>query len=293
MTVETISSILSGPGDGGAGGHPTRRRRRRSGTLIAGAVIVGIVLLAAAFAPLVATHDPIVQDLTAGLQPPSAAHWLGTDQLGRDIWSRIVYAARTDLRVGVLAVATPAVLGIALGLLAGYFGGWTDRIASYLVDTNLAFPFYVIVLAMVTLLGTGEGAIYLTFALVAWVNYTRVVGVVTAGFARENWVLAARGGGLGHVRVMVRHVLPNALPQIVVLVVNDIVFVILAVVTLSYLGLGIQPPTPDWGGMISDGQAFLTSRPWISLAPGAALFVTAVGFSLLADGIADVLRDER
>ncbi|WOF23484.1 ABC transporter permease [Microbacterium betulae] len=267
--------------------------RRRSGTLVAGAVIVSAVVLAAVLAPVVATHDPLAQDLTGGLQPPSAEHWLGTDQLGRDLWSRIVHAARTDLRVGVLAVIAPAVIGTAIGLIAGYFGGWAERIATYLVDVNLSFPFYVIVLAMVALLGTGDIAIYVTFALVAWVNYARVVATVTAGFVRENWVVAARGGGLSHGRVVLRHVLPNALPQIVVILVGDIVFVILAVVTMSYLGLGIQPPTPNWGGMISDGQAFLATRPWIALFPGAAILVTGVGFSLLADGVADRVRSGR
>lgn len=270
-----------------------RGKRHIPATLIVGAAMFVLVLVVAIFAPVFATHDPTAQDLAQSLKPPSGEHWLGTDQLGRDIWSRIVYAARTDLRVGLLAVIVPAVLGTTLGLVAGYFGGWTERITTYLVDTNLAFPFYVIVLALVALLGAGETAIYITFALVAWVNYTRVVGVIVAGFARENWVTAARGGGLGHPRVIARHVLPNALPQIVVLLVNDIVFVILAIVTLSYLGLGIQPPTPDWGSMISEGQAFLTTRPWISLAPAGALLITAVGLSLLADGTADYLRDER
>ncbi|WP_159501102.1 ABC transporter permease [Microbacterium sp. 18062] len=274
---------------------PTRVRGdiRHRATLVAGAAIVALVALAAVFAPWIATHDPLAQDLTAGLQPPSAEHWLGTDQLGRDIWSRIVYAARTDLRVGVLAVIAPALIGTFIGLVAGYFGSWTNRIATFLIDTNLAFPFYVIVLAMVAFLGSGEGAIYVTFALVAWVNYARVVGVVTTGLAAEPWVQAARGGGLSSAAVLTRHVLPAVLPQVIVLIVNDIVFVILAIVTLSYLGLGIQPPTPNWGGMIAEGQAFLTTRPWISLAPGAALVFTGIGFALLADGAADRMRGRR
>ncbi len=272
-------------------GIPNERRHR--GTLIAGVVIVSFVVIVAFFAPLFATHDPALQNLANGLRPPSAANWLGTDQLGRDIWSRTVYAARTDLRVGVLAVIAPAVIGTLVGLVTGYFGGWPERIATYLVDVNLAFPFYVIVLAMVAFLGSGESSIYLTFAVVAWVNYARVVGVLVAGTTQQNWVVAAKGSGLSAPRIMLRHVLPAALPQVVILIVNDIVFVLLAVVTLSYLGLGIQPPTSDWGNMISDGQAFLTTRPWIVLAPGCAILLTGIGLALLADGVADRLRGQR
>lgn len=271
----------------------SRARPRLPGTLIAGACIVGLLIACAVCAPLISRYDPVAQNLANGLQPPSWQHWLGTDQLGRDQWARVVYAARTDLRVGILAVIAPALIGTTMGLVAGYFGGWVQKLNSYLVDVNLAYPFYVIVLALVAFLGSGEGAIYVTFILVAWVNYARVVSTVTAGFVRENWVAAARGGGLSHARVIFGHVLPNAIPQIVVILVNDIVFVILAIVTLSYLGLGIQPPTPNWGGMISDGQAFLTSRPWIVLGPGGAILVTGIGFSLLADGIADAVRAGR
>ncbi|MHC9046820.1 ABC transporter permease [Microbacterium saperdae] len=279
MSVDVITTI--------------RTERRHRGTLIAGIMMVALVATVALFAPLFATHDPIAQDLANGLQPPSAEHWVGTDQLGRDIWSRIVFATRTDLRVGMLAVIAPAVIGTLLGLVTGYLGAWWERVATYLVDVNLAFPFYVIVLAMVAFLGSGEEAIYLTFALVAWVNYARVVGVLVSGTVRQNWVVAAHGSGLSAPRIMIRHVLPAALPQVVILIVNDIVFVLLAVVTLSYLGLGIQPPTPDWGNMISDGQAFLSTRPWISLAPGFAILVTGVGFALLADGVADRMRGRR
>jgi peptide/nickel transport system permease protein len=272
---------------------PVEYRRRRSAPLIAGAVIVSLFVVAAVAAPVICGHDPIQQDLLNGLAPPSAEHFLGTDQLGRDVLSRIVYAARTDLRVGLAAVVLPAVSGTALGLTAGYFGGLLDRAVAYAVDVNLSFPFYVIALALVGVLGSSETAIYVTFALVAWVNYARVVSAVTAGFARDNWVAAARAGGLSQLRVIVRHILPNAVGQIVVILVNDIVFVILAIVTLSYLGLGIQPPTPNWGGMIADGQAFLSTKPWLVLFPGAAVMTVGIGFSLLADGFADLVGTDR
>nr|WP_269327602.1 ABC transporter permease [Kineosporia mesophila] len=249
-----------------------------------------MIVLAIA-APLVTGHDPTALGLTAGLQPPSWSHPFGTDQLGRDVWARVVYAGRTDLRVGVLAVLAPLAVGTLLGLLAGYFGGPLDRVVRFVIDTVMAFPFYVIVLALVAVLGTGERSIYLALAAVAWVNYARVVRNGTRGFAGENWVAAARGGGLSRRRVIGRHILPNAVPQLIVLAVTDVVFVILAIVTLSYLGLGIRPPTPDWGTMIFDGQAFVTTQWWIAVFPGLAVLVTGIGFSLLADGLADLYRE--
>lgn len=268
------------------------RRRRVSPTLIVGASIIAVVSLLGLLAPVITAYDPTALDLASGLQGPSAAHPLGTDQLGRDILTRIIYAARTDLRVGVLAVIAPMLIGTILGLATGYFGGFLDRTVGFLVDTVMAFPFYVIVLGLIAVIGTGESSIYLALALVAWVNYARVVRNVTRAFVSENWVTAARAGGLSRRRVIVRHILPNAIPQVIVLAVNDIVLVILAVVTLSYLGLGIQPPTPDWGTMISDGQAFLTSQWWISGFPGLAILITGVGFALLADGLVDLSRED-
>ncbi|MBT0768696.1 ABC transporter permease [Kineosporia sp. J2-2] len=261
-------------------------------TLTAGVTVVGAMVLLAVAAPLVTWHDPTALSLTDGLKAPSWSHPFGTDQLGRDVWARVVYAARTDLRVGVLAVITPLALGTLLGLVAGYFGGILDQIVRFVIDTVMAFPFYVIVLALVAALGAGEGSIYLALAVVAWVNYARVVRNVTRGFAGENWVAAARGGGLSRRRVIFRHILPNAVPQLIVLAVTDIVFVVLAIVTLSYLGLGIQPPTPDWGTMISDGQTFVTVQWWIAVFPGLAVLVAGIGFSLLADGLADAYREK-
>ncbi|MFT4044051.1 MAG: ABC transporter permease [Gordonia sp. (in: high G+C Gram-positive bacteria)] len=266
-------------------------RLRPGATLIAGIVITGTIIMLAVFAPLVTAHSPTAQDLGGGLAAPSARHLLGTDQLGRDLWSRVVYAARTDLSVGVLAVLAPLVIGTVLGVVSGYFGGLADRAIGLLTDTVMAFPFYVIVLALVAVLGAGQFSIYVALALVAWVNYARVIRNVTKGFLAENWVIAAHGGGLSRSRVIVRHILPNAIPQLIVLAVTDVVFVILAVVTLSYLGLGIQPPTPDWGTMISDGRSFITTQWWISFFPGLAVLLTGIGFSLLADGLADLYRD--
>ncbi|MCB0912032.1 MAG: ABC transporter permease [Propionibacteriaceae bacterium] len=263
-------------------------RARRNPTLIAGAVIMLAVLAIAVFSPT--PYDPFAQNLDNGLAAPSAAHWFGTDQLGRDILSRVIAATRTDLRIAVLAAVVPFVVGVTVGLVSGYAGGWLDWIVGRVVDTFVAFPFYVLVIVVVFAAGTGERGIFVAYALVGWISYARVIRAKTRSLCREGWVEAARGGGLSHARVVGRHLLPNVLPQAVVLLMTEILLIMVAVVTLGYLGLGVQPPTPDWGTMISDGQLFLTTRWWVSTLPGLAVVTTGVGLSLLGDGLADVWR---
>jgi peptide/nickel transport system permease protein len=248
------------------------------------------MLVLAMFGPWVAPYDPSAQNLAGGLAAPSAAHWFGTDQLGRDILSRVIAAAGTDLRIAVLAALAPFVVGVAVGLVSGYAGGWVDWVIGRVVDTVVAFPFYVLVIAVVFAAGTGERGIYVAYALVGWITYARTIRARTRTLCREGWVQAARGGGLSHARVLGRHLLPNVLPLAVVLLMTEILLIMVAVVTLGYLGLGVQPPTPDWGTMISDGQLFLTTRWWVPTLPGLAVVTTGVGLSLLGDGLADVWR---
>lgn len=266
------------------------RRARSSSTLIAGAIMLGLLIAVAALAPVLAPHDPGAQNLTGGLLPPSPEHWFGTDQLGRDVLSRMLFAAQTDLRIAILASLSPFVVGVLLGLVAGYFGGPLDWVLGRIVDTVIAFPFYVIVIAIVFAIGAGEFGIFVAFALVGWVGYARVVRVTTRALRSAGWVEAARGGGLSHARILWRHLLPNVLPQAVVLLMTEIILIMVAVVTLGYLGLGVQPPTPDWGTMISDGQAFITTKWWLSAIPGAAVVYTGIALSLLGDGLADAWR---
>ncbi|WP_449278268.1 ATP-binding cassette domain-containing protein [Leucobacter sp. GX24907] len=267
-----------------------RMRRRISPALLWGAVLFGTILLLALFAPLIAPHSPSAQNLSGGLQPPSAAHWFGTDQLGRDVLSRVLFAARTDLRIAIAAAIAPFVTGVLVGLIAGYFGGPVRWVASRVIDTVIAFPFYVIVIAIVFAVGAGESGIIVAFALVGWVGYARVVAATVAALCDAGWVQAARGAGLSHARVLLRHMLPNVLPQAVVLLATEIVLIMVAIVTLGYLGLGVQPPTPDWGTMISDGQQFVTTHWWLSALPGLAVVVTGISLSLLGDGVGDALR---
>jgi peptide/nickel transport system permease protein len=269
-----------------------RHRWYRTPSFVAGVTILGIVVLAALAAPLITTHGPTDQDLLHTLQGPSSSHWLGTDDLGRDVWSRLVYGARTDLHVAFLAVVLPFIIGTLVGLLSGYFGGWTDTFASFFVNVVVAFPFYVLVIALVFALGSGTRNIYIAITIVGWVSYTRIIRGEVLVAKRKDYVLAAKSGGLSNFRILFRHLLPNVITQAVIFACSDIVLDILAIVTLGYLGLGVQPPTPDWGTMIASGQTYLTTHWQLSTFPGIAVVFTALGLALLADGLADLLRPE-
>jgi peptide/nickel transport system permease protein len=269
-----------------------RRRWYRTPSFVAGVAVLGTIVLLALLAPVVARHDPVEQDLLNILQGPSRDHFLGTDDLGRDVWSRLVYGARTDLRVAFLAVLFPFVIGTVVGLLAGYFGRWVDTLTNFFVNVVVAFPFYVLVIALVFVLGPGTRNIYIAITIVGWVSYARIVRGEVLVAKRREYALAARAGGLSNTRIIGRHLLPNVITQAVVFAMSDIVLDILAIVTLGYLGLGVQPPTPDWGRMIADGQSYLTTNWQLATYPGIAVVITALGLSLIADGLADLLRPE-
>jgi peptide/nickel transport system permease protein len=277
--------------------RPARARTLKpwyqNGQLVAGIVIVGLLVLIAVFAPLLTPYDPIKQDLEHALQSPSAAHWLGTDKYGRDVLARLMYGARIDLRVGFLAVVIPFVIGGVLGALAGYFGGWFDTVVMRLVDIFFAFPFYVLVIVMVFVLGAGEKSIYLAIATVSWVSYAKIMRGELLVAKKQDWVVAARLGGMSHGRILVRHITPNVLSQTLIYAMSDIVMDIMAIVTLGYLGLGIAPPTPEWGSMILDGQEFITTQWQQATIPGLAVVVTSLGLSFLGDGLSDLLNPER
>ncbi len=263
---------------------------RRNPSLTAGLILFGLIVLAVVLAPVITPYKPDHQDLLNILRDPSWKHPLGTDQLGRDELSRLLYAGRTDLRVGVLAVLFPFCFGTAVGTLAGFYGGWADTIVMRIVDVLVAFPFYVLVISLVFVVGTGTKGIYVAFAIADWVVYARTVRATTLVVRESDYVAAARVGGLGDLRVIVRHVLPNTISQAIVYIMSDVVLVIVAVVTLGYLGLGAQPPTPDWGTMVNDGQQFLTTHWTLATLPGLAVVVTGLSLSLIGDGLADVLR---
>ena len=269
-----------------------RRRWYRTPSFVAGVSILGLIVLAALAAPLITKHNPTDQDLLHTLAGPSSSHWLGTDDLGRDVWSRLVYGARTDLRVAFLAVLLPFTIGTVIGLVSGYFGGWIDTVTNWLVNIVVAFPFYVLIIALAFALGPGARSIYIAITIVGWVSYARIIRGEVIVAKRREYVLAARAGGLSTQRILLRHLLPNTITQAIVFAMSDICLDILAIVTLGYLGLGIQPPNPDWGRMIADGQTYLTTHWELSTIPGIAIVIAALGLSLLADGLADLLRPE-
>jgi peptide/nickel transport system permease protein len=269
-----------------------RAPRRRSPSLIAGLAILTILLALAVFAPLLSSYGPIAQDTNHALLHPSSRHLLGTDQLGRDVWVRLLYGARIDLVIGFLAVLLPFVLGSAIGCLAGYFGGWTDTLTMRAVDIILAFPFFVLVIAIVFVLGPGTTSIFIALAVTDWVSYAWIVRAEILAAKRQEYVLAAQALGYSRRRIILRHLLPNVITQAIVYAMSDVVFAILAIVALGYLGLGVPPPTPEWGSMISDGQQFITTNWQLATFPGIAVVVTGLALSLLGDGLSDLLRPE-
>ena len=275
----------------------TERAQRRAGrrwyrqpALMAGIVILVIVVGMALAAPLLTPYNPITQDLNASLLGPSRAHLLGTDQLGRDTFTRLLYGLRLDLRIAFLAVLFPFVLGTVLGSLAGYFGGWPDTVIMRVADIVVAFPFYVLIIALVFVLGPGERSIYIAITAVGWAAYARIIRGEILVAKRQDYVTAARSGGLSNLRIMRRHLLPNVITQAFIYGMSDIVQDILAIVTLGYLGLGIPPPTADLGSMINDGQNFLSTHWQLTTIPGLAVVLVGLGLSLVGDGLADLLR---
>lgn len=271
-----------------AGATAHRRSRvaplRLNPTLVSGLTLLGLIVLAAICAPLLTHWDPIQQDLTASLRAPGAGHLLGTDQLGRDVFARLVYGARVDLRVGALAVLFPFLIGATLGLLAGWFGGWFDTVLMRIVDIVVAFPFFVLVIALVFALGAGTSSIYIAITLVGWVAYARIVRGEVLVAKEQEYALAARASGLPTYRILLRHLVPNVVLQAFVFSMSDIVLSILAIVTLGYLGLGVPPPTPDWGSMIQEGQGFIFTKWYLTAIPGLAVVVTGLALALIADG---------
>ena len=243
----------------------------------------------AAAAPLLATYDPTAQNLAFRLQPASAAHWLGTDELGRDIYSRLLFGARTTLAIVALAVVLVAPLGLVVGCVAGAAGGWVDTLLMRLTDVFLAFPRLILALAFVAAIGPGIVNAIVAIALTAWPPYARLARAETLTVRRSDYIAAARLAGASPARIVVGHIVPLCLSSVIVRVTLDMAGFILTAAGLGFLGLGAQPPTPEWGAMIASGRRFILDQWWVATFPGLAICLVSLGFNLLGDGLRDVL----
>ena len=266
-------------------------RLRRDTRARIGVGVVLVLLLLAAGAPLIARHDPTAIDLLNTLRRPSAAHWLGTDIQGRDVWARLVYGARVSLAVGFISQSIALALGMTLGLLAGYYGRWVDETVMRLADVTLAFPTLLLLIAMAAALEPSMTVVFVTIGVVGWAGMARLVRGQVLVVRQLEYVQAIRALGGRDARILARHILPNVVAPVVIAATLGIAGAIMAEAALSFLGLGVQPPTPSWGAMIADGRDLsqLRSAPWTSLAPGLAIGAAVLGFNLLGDALRDAL----
>jgi peptide/nickel transport system permease protein len=257
--------------------------------MLVGLIFVMAVGLAALLAGVIAPQDPTTLDMEALLVPPGARHLFGTDELGRDIFSRVIFGTRYALLIGVAVVLIEAVIGVALGAAAAYFGGWPDAVLMRIVDIMLAVPTLVLALAIAGVLGGGLGNMILAIGVTGWREFARLIRGQVLIIRTSPYVEAARALGAGDLRVLARHVLPNALGTVIVFATLEMPAALLWAASLSFLGLGAQPPTPEWGAMVAEGRGFIGQAWWVSTFPGLAIMTTVLGFNFLGDGLRDLL----
>lgn len=271
--------------------EPRRARRRlslnRSGAL--GLIVVVLVAGAAVLAPVITPYGPADSDLVKTLQPPSRAHWMGTDQLGRDLFTRILYGARVSLTIGLVTVGISGVIGLAVGLISGYLGGLTDVVLMRLVDVQLSFPFILLALVVNAILGIGLQNIILTLIITGWVVYARLVRGEVLALKTLDYVEAARALGAQQMRIVARHLLPNLWTPIIILSSLQVAQFIVAEAAISFLGFGVQPPMASWGNMLNEGKTYIYNAWWMTTFPGVALVLTALGVNLVGDWLRDTL----
>jgi ABC-type dipeptide/oligopeptide/nickel transport system permease subunit len=278
-----------------AGGSRVLRKLVSHRAAMLGALIVSLVLLASIFAPWVAPQDPLALDPGRRLLPPvwmPGGSWvfpLGTDHVGRDLLSRLLYGSRISMLVGLCAVSISASIGILLGLISGFYGGPVERIILWMADVQIAFPFYLLVISIVAAVGTGFGTIIIVFGVAGWVIYARLVRGTVLALKGSEFIEAAQALGGSSIRIILRHVLPNVLTPVIILATLRVASVIVWESGLSFLGLSVPPPTPTWGRMLSDGRAYLANAWWTATFPGLAIMVTVLGVNMLGDGLRDAL----
>lgn len=271
----------------------TWRHLRRHRLALAGAGILAGLLVVAVLAPVLAPHPPLQQDLYQRLQPPSLTHPLGTDEFGRDILSRVLYGSRISLRIGLIAIGIALTAGTFLGLVAGYRGGWTDTVLMRLVDVLLAFPSILLAIAIVAVIGPGIDNVMVAVSIVMVPQFARLVRASVLSVREAAYVEAARALGAGGTRIVLGSVLPNCTAPLVVQSTLSLGTAILDAAGLSFLGLGAQPPTPEWGAMLSGGRELLLTAPWVMTFPGLAIFFVVLGLNLFGDGLRDALDPRR
>ncbi|MBQ3425270.1 MAG: ABC transporter permease [Clostridia bacterium] len=259
-------------------------------TFILGVVIVVLALILAFFPGQIAPYDPTAVDITARSKAPSAQHLFGTDNYGRDIFSRVVWGTRIDLSIGFFGVIVPLIVGGIIGLLAAWYGGWLDSLLMRVSEIMMAFPFTILVIAIITILGTGTINLYIALWLVGWMSYARLVRAEVLTLKKAEFIEAARVAGFSDARILLRHVLPNVISSSIVFAASDMVMCMLTGASMSFLGLGVQPPTPEWGAILNEGRTYITYAAWMTFFPGLVLAVTGVGLSLLGDSMTDILR---
>ena len=270
-------------------GRDTLRRLNRDKVAIAGLIVIVISILAAIAAPLISPHDPTDQHVLSAFTPPSRQYLLGSDEFGRDILSRIIWGGRISLRVGLLSIAIAAVVGVSLGVVSGYYGGVIDTLVMRIMDIMLAFPWLLLAITIMSILGPGTINVLFAVAIVYIPAFARLVRGSVLSTKEQDYVLAAHAAGASDLRIMFRHVLMNVWAPTIVQATLSIGQAIIYAAALSFVGLGTQPPTADWGAMLSSGREFLRDAPWISLFPGIAILISVLAFNLLGDGLHDAL----
>jgi ABC-type dipeptide/oligopeptide/nickel transport system permease subunit len=266
------------------------RRFVRNRLAIIGALIIGVMIILAVFAPLIAPYDPLNQDLDHVLEPESAQHLMGTDDLGRDMLARIMYGARLSLLAAIYAVGIAFVIGVPVGLLSGYYGGaWDELVVMRIVDAVQAFPFLILALALAATLGAGFGNAMIAIGLGFAPAFVRIVRAQVMSVAGHDYILAASAIGARDTRILLRHVLPNSMAPLLVQTTLSMAAGVLAEAGLSFLGLGAPPPTPSWGQMLSVAQGYISLAPWLAYWPGLAIFLAVMGFNLIGDGVREAL----
>lgn len=255
-----------------------------------GITIACLFILAAIFAPFIATHDVAAQNLAMRYVSPSAEHWFGTDGLGRDIFSRVVFGARISLQVGITVVAVSSIIGVVIGAVAGFYGGFVDKFLSgYVFNVFLAFPGLLLAIALVAFLGAGQGKLILALCVIGWVGYARVMRGQVLKVREYDYVMAARALGAGNLRILFTHILPNAIQPLIVQASLGMAGAVLSEASLSFLGLGIPPPSPSWGTMIEEARQFFSTSPHVLFFPGVAIALTVLAFNFIGDGLREYL----